>query len=88
MLTTIALTLLAFHPQPLVFDNLSLERSRTLNVKRVLVALLVTKPPYAFKGLTVVGSDDRADGMERTAVLAGRRLSVEGKRVAVAGRGG
>lgn len=85
MLTSIALTLLACHPQPISLDNISLERARTLDGKRVLVSLLVTKQPYIWNGATIAGADDRPDGVARVAVLPGTRPDVEGKRIVVAG---
>jgi hypothetical protein len=83
---SIALTLLAFHPQPLTLDNLGLDRGRILDGRRVLVSLLVGNPPYTWNGITAVDTDDRPDGVERTAVLVGKRFDVkEGKRIVVAG---
>ena len=83
-----ALVLFAFIPvsQPITFDNLGIDRARMIDGQRVLVSLLVGKPPYTFKGSTVVGADDKPDGIERTAILVGKRLDVEGKRIVVAGR--
>jgi hypothetical protein len=86
MLAIIALTILAFQPRPLALDNLGLDRARTLDGKRVLVSFLVGKPPYSWRGSTLVGTDDKPDGVERTAILVGRRLDVEDKRILVAGR--
>lgn len=34
---------------------------------------------------TVAGAEDKPDGVERTAVLVGKRLNVEGKRIVVDG---
>jgi hypothetical protein len=85
MLSTIALFLIAFHPQPLPLDNLSLNRAHTLDGKRVLATILVAKPPFTLNGSTIVDADDKADGIERTAILVGRRLDAEGKRIVVAG---
>jgi hypothetical protein len=71
-------------PPPIPFDNLSLNRARILDGKHVLVSLLVAKPPYPWKGSTIVDVDD-GDGIERTAVLVGKRLDLEVKRIVVAG---
>jgi len=85
ILTDVAIALLSYHPHPIPLDNLGIDHARTLDGKRVLVSLLAGKPPYAFKGSTIIGTDDSQDGVERTAVLVGRRLDAEGKRVVVAG---
>jgi len=77
--------LLTFHTRPIPLDNLGIDRARTMDGKRILVSLLAGKPPYAVKGSTIIGSDDRQDGIERTAVLSGWRLDMEGKRVVVTG---
>jgi hypothetical protein len=65
VLSTIALTFLTFHPQPLPLDNLSLDRARILDGKRVLVSILVTKPPDTLNGSTIIGTDDKPAVMWR-----------------------
>jgi hypothetical protein len=54
MLSASAAALLAFHPQPLILDNLVLERARTIDGKQVLVSFLSgnrSKPGTARPGL-------------------------------------
>ncbi|HEV3440077.1 MAG TPA: hypothetical protein VG122_22105 [Gemmata sp.] len=85
MLSTLVLALLSFQPEPMPLDNIGTQRARTLVGKHVLVSLLVGKPPYTWRGVTVVGADDRPDGVERTAVLIGKRFDLKGKRIIVAG---
>ena len=41
---------------------------------------LVGKPLYTWNGSTMVGTDDRPDGVKGTAILIGKRLDVRGKR--------
>jgi hypothetical protein len=52
----------------------------------VVVTLLVGKPPCTWHGSTIVGPDDQPDGIERTAVLRGKRLDVKGQRITVMGK--
>jgi hypothetical protein len=83
----LAVVLFAFIPvsQPITLDNLGIDRARMLDGQRALVSLLVGKPPSTWKGSTVVGAHDRLDGVERTAILVGRRLDVEGRRIVIVG---
>jgi hypothetical protein len=85
MISAIVAALLAYHPQPLPLDNISIELARTMDGKRVLVSLLVGKPTYTSRGSTMIGADDRPDGIERGAILMGKRLDVEGKRIPIVG---
>jgi hypothetical protein len=81
-----ALLIVSADPRPIDLGALSLERARVLDGKPVTVSFLVAKPPYTLLGRTVVGAADRDDGLERTAVLLGKRLEAEGRRVTVRGR--
>jgi hypothetical protein len=40
--------------QPINLDDLSIRRARTLDCQRVLVSLLVGKPPYTWRGSTII----------------------------------
>jgi hypothetical protein len=48
---------------------------------------MIGKPPYMWKGSTIIGTDDTPDGVERTAILKGNRLDAvkEGRWVTVSG---
>jgi len=71
---------------PINLDTVTIERARTLNGKVVVATFLVAKPSYTLFGKTMIGAADRDDGVERGAVLTGRRFDIEeGKRVVVIG---
>jgi hypothetical protein len=81
-----ALLIVTTPVQPINLNDLGINRARTLDGQRVLVTFLVGKPLYTWKGATIIGTDDTSDGIERTAVLKGKRLDVkEGRRVTVTG---
>jgi hypothetical protein len=81
-----ALLIIATPIQPIYLDDLRIRRARSVDGERILVSLLVGKPPYTWNGSTIIGTDDSADGVERTAILKGNRLDLkEGRRVTVNG---
>jgi hypothetical protein len=67
-------------------DDITVNRARALDGRRVVAVFRIAKPTYTLLGRTVIGAADRDDGAERTAVLWGKRLDLDvGQRVAVAG---
>jgi hypothetical protein len=85
MLATVRLVIVSV--ETINLETLSIHRARHLGGQRIVVSFLVGKPPYTWKGSTIVGTIDMPDVVERTAVLKGWRLASvrEGKRVAVSG---
>jgi hypothetical protein len=78
---TTFLLIAPFIPQPVNLDAISINRANHLHGKPVVASFIVGKPLYTLKGKTIIGTNDKPDGIERTAVLLGRRLDFrEGSR--------
>lgn len=71
---------------PLNLETLSLHQARALAGRPVVVTFIVGKPAQRWGSSTITGTYDTPDGVERAAILRGRRFDVkEGRRTALSG---
>jgi hypothetical protein len=80
------LLIAALTPQPVNLDAISIDRANLLHGQPVVASFIVGNPLYTLRDKTIIGTGDKPDGIERTAVLLGKRFEFkEGRRTTVVG---
>ncbi len=71
---------------PLVLDKLTADEAKAIDGQTVRACFEVGKPVFTWNGKTVLGCEDHADEVERTAVLNAERHDIDpGDKMTVVG---